>query len=180
MKTVFVWFFVMFLCFPTEAQDILIDRASRISFFSEAPLEDISAVTQKATSALDTNTREIAFKVPIKSFEFRKQLMQEHFNENYMESAKFPYATFGGRIKEPLDWSQDGTYRVTVSGNLEIHGVKKFYTTDATIEVKGGLIAAHAKFNVKVADHGIKIPRIVVKNIAEIVDVEITSTYQKQ
>lgn len=180
MNTGFVWFFAMVLCFPAEAQDILIDRASQISFFSEAPVENISAVTQKVTSALDTRTREIAFKVPIKSFEFKKQLMQEHFNENYLESGKFPYATFGGQINEPLEWDRDGRYRVTVAGNLEIHGVKKFYTTDATIEITDGLIAAHAKFNVKVADHDIKIPRIVIKNIAEIVEVEITSTYRKQ
>jgi len=180
MNTGFVWFFVMFLCFHAEAQDILIDRASQISFFSEAPVENISATTQKATSALDTKTSEIAVKVPIKSFEFKKQLMQEHFNENYMESEKFPYATFSGKINGPLEWDRDGRYRVTVAGNLEIHGVKKLYTTDATIEVKGGIITAHAKFNVKVADHDIKIPRIVIKNIAEVVEVEITSTYQKK
>src|SRR5690606_16173653 len=157
---------VMFLCFRAEAQDILIDKAGQISFFSEAPLEDISATTRKATSALDTNSNEIAFKVPIKSFEFNKRLMQEHFNENYMESDKFPYATFRGKINEPIDWDRDGVYRVAVAGSLEIHGVKKLYTTGAVLEVKGRIITAHAKFNVSVADHGIKIPRIVIKNIA--------------
>ena len=180
MKGFYVWFFVMFLCFHVEAQDLLIDKASRISFFSEAPLENISAITQQATSALDTTGNEIAFKVSIKSFEFKKPLMQEHFNENYLESDKFPHATFGGKIDEPINWGRDGTYRVTVAGNLEIHGVKKFYTTGATVEVKGGVITAHAKFNVSLADHGVKIPRIVIKNIAEVVAVEVSSTYRKQ
>src|SRR5690606_27320278 len=121
------------------------------SFFSAAPLENISAVTQRAASALDTKSREIAFKVPIKSFEFKKQLMQEHFNENYMESDKFPYATFSGKISERIDWSTDGTYPVTVAGTLEIHGVKKPYTTKATVEVNGMSVAATAKFKVRVA-----------------------------
>lgn len=180
MNVFYVWFFVMFLCFRAEAQDLLIDKASRISFFSEAPLENISAVTRKAASALDTTGNEIAFKVSIKTFEFEKQLMQEHFNENYMESDKFPHATFGGKINEPVNWNRDGTYRVTVAGNLEIHGVKKSYTTGATVEVKGGLITTHAKFNVNLVDHEIKIPRIVIKNIAEVVEVEVSSTYRKQ
>lgn len=180
MNKLAVWFFVMFLCFRSEAQDILIDKESRISFFSKAPLENISAVTQKASSALDTKRCEIAFKVPVKSFEFKKQLMQEHFNENYLESDRFPYATFSGKIKEGVAWDRDGTYPVTAVGNLEIHGVKKIYTTEAIIEVKGALITASAKFRVKVADHDIKIPRVVIKNIAEVVDVTVSSTYRKQ
>src|SRR5690554_1621545 len=93
-----VWFFAMVLCLRLEAQHLLTDRASRISFFSEAPLENISAVTEKAVSALDTSSREVAFKVAIKTFVFRKQLMQEHFNENYMESDRFSHATFKGKI----------------------------------------------------------------------------------
>jgi len=180
MKKGFVWFFVMSLCFHVEAQGLLVDKASRISFFSAAPLEDISAVTQKAASALDTGNNEIAFKVPITSFEFKKKLMQEHFNENYLESGKYPHATFGGKINEPIDWNRDGAYQVTVGGNLEIHGVKKFYTTSATIEVKGGVITAQTTFNVKVADHDVDIPRIVIRNIAEVVEVRVSSTYRKQ
>lgn len=179
MNKLAIVFSILVLCFRVEAQDILVDRESRVSFFSEAPLEDISAVTQRAVSALNIASREIAFKVPIKSFEFRKRLMQEHFNENYLESDRFPYATFGGKINGPVDWGRDGTYPVTVTGNLEIHGIKRVYTTGATIEVEGGQIAAAAKFKVKVADHDIEIPRIVIKNIAEVVEVEVSTTYRK-
>lgn len=172
-------FSILVLCFRVEAQDILVDRESRVSFFSEAPLENISAVTQRAVSALNIASREIAFKVPIKSFDFRKRLMQEHFNENYMESDRFPYATFGGKINGSVDWSRDGAYPVTVTGNLEIHGIKKVYTTGATINVEGGQITAATKFKVKVADHDIEIPRIVIKNIAEVVEVEVLAVYRK-
>ncbi|SEK18294.1 YceI-like domain-containing protein [Parapedobacter koreensis] len=170
----------MILCFHAEAQDIWVDRGSHISFFSAAPLEDIAAATEHASSALHTKTNEIAFKVPIKSFVFNKRLMQEHFNENYLESDKFPYATFGGKITEPIDWSSDGSYPVTVMGFLEIHGVKKPYAVKTTVEIKGTTVTAHAKFDVKLADHDIKIPRVVIKNIAEVVAVDVSSTYQKQ
>ncbi|MFC3198907.1 YceI family protein [Parapedobacter deserti] len=180
MINVLVWLFVTILSLPAEAQGILIDKESRISFFSEAPLENISAETKKAASALDMDKYEIAFKVPIKSFVFKKRLMQEHFNENYMESDKFPYATFSGKINEPLDWQRNGAYQVTVSGNLEIHGVKKLYTTTATIEVSETMVGTTAKFRVRVVDHNIKIPRVVIKNIAEVVEVDVSATYRKQ
>lgn len=179
MNKVAVLFFVCFLCRQVAAQDILIDKESRISFFSEAPLENIEASTSQAASALGLATYEVAFKVPIASFTFRKQLMQEHFNENYLESDKYPHATFGGKIEERVDWQVNGTHRVTVVGNLEIHGVRKRYSMDVVFEVADTVIHAHAKFNVKLADHHIKIPRMVIKNIAEEVTVEVSATYAK-
>src|SRR5690606_19846571 len=106
---------------------------------------NISAVTEQAASVLDTAGSEIAFRVPITSFEFRKQLMREHFNENYLESNKFPYATFGGKINGHINWNSDGTYPVTVSGNLEIHGIRKLYTIEATVTVKGTSVTAEAQ-----------------------------------
>lgn len=179
MIKVYVWFFAMVLFLRVEAQGLLIDKASRISFFSEAPLENIAAVTEKAASALDTGRHEMAFKVAIRTFEFKKQLMRDHFNENYMESDRFPHATFTGKINEPIDWDRDGTYSVTVEGTLDIHGVEKRYATAATITVKATTVTATAKFNVRVADHDVKIPRIVIKNIAEVVEVEVSATYNK-
>lgn len=174
-----VWFFAMVLCLRVEAQHLLIDKASRISFFSEAPLENISAITEKAASAIDTSSGEVAYKVAIKTFAFKKQLMQEHFNENYMESDRFPHATFTGKISEVINWGQDGIYPVSVTGILAIHGVRKRYTTTATVTVKGESVTATAKFKVRVADHRIKIPRIVIKNIAEVVEVDVFATYRK-
>ena len=178
LNILYTSFLFTMLSFRVEAQDVLVDRQGHITFFSSAILEDITATTNSVSSALNIQTNEIAFKVGIKSFEFRKRLMQEHFNENYMESDKYPHATFAGKINEEVDWGTNGVHEVTASGNLDIHGVRKFYTTKATIEVKNGTIAARTKFNVKLEDHNIKIPRVVVKNIAEVVEVTVSSTYQ--
>ena len=105
--------------------------------------------------------------------------MQEHFNENYMESDRFRYATFSGKIRERVDWERDGRYPVTVVGTLDIHGVAKPYTVPATVTVNGSSVTAKANFNIRVADHGVKIPRIVIKNIAEVVEVDVLATFPK-
>lgn len=178
MNKFYGWLFLTILCLNTKAQDVLVDKQSRISFFSSAVLEDIKANSNRASSALNIKTNEIAFKIAIKSFEFKKKLMQEHFNENYMESDKYPYATFVGKITNAVDLKRVGKYQVMVTGNLEIHGVKKSYTTRVNIDVKRDRIIAQSTFNVKLADHKIKIPRVVIKNIAEEVEVKVASTYQ--
>ncbi|RMF02974.1 MAG: YceI family protein, partial [Bacteroidetes bacterium] len=100
--------------------------------------------------------------------------MQEHFNENYMESSTYPKATFKGKIDEstPVDWGRDGQYEVSVSGDLTIHGVTKPVTVTGTMEVKDGQILAQSTFVVAVADYGIEIPAVVADNIAK--EVEIT------
>ena len=180
MKTCYLSFFLIILCHPLMAQDILVDRQSRISFFSSALLEDITASSSRASSALNIVTNEVAFKVPIKSFEFKRRLMQQHFNENYMESDKYPYATFTGKIINMIDLNQVGRHRVTVTGDLEIHGIKQRYTSQVELEVKGDRITAQTTFNVKLADHQIKIPRVVMRNIAEVVEVNVSATYQSK
>jgi polyisoprenoid-binding protein YceI len=149
-----------------------------ISFFSEAPIEDIKSESRKGVSALDVTSRSIYFKVAIRSFEFEKSLMQEHFNENYLESDKYPYAEFNGNIKEPIDLSKDGTFQVTVQGDLNIHHVTRNYTVKGEIKVEEGKITVHAAFPVKVADHQIRIPRILIKNIAEVVEVTVLASYR--
>jgi polyisoprenoid-binding protein YceI len=157
---------------------IVVSRNANLSFFSEAPIENISAVSNTGESALNLETKSIYFKVAIRTFEFKKSLMQEHFNENYMESIKFPYAEFNGKIKEQIDLTKDGIYPVTVQGDLKIHGVTKNYLVKAELNVKGGEITANSTFPVKLADHEIKIPRLVIKNIAEVVQVTVSALYQ--
>lgn len=175
------WFFVLIgLCLRAEAQAVLVDRAGRISFFSEAPLENISAVTEAAASAVDTAKREIAFKVPIGTFSFEKKLMQEHFNENYLETDRYPHATFTGRFTGTVDWSRDGSYLVTVTGTLDLHGVRRPYSVPATFTIADRVIRATAAFRIRLADHQIKVPRIVIRNIAEEVDVQVSATYPLQ
>ncbi len=161
-----------------RSQDVQSCRNVSLSFFSSAPLEDIEAKTSQGVSAINLKTKAVYFKVPINTFQFRKKLMQEHFNENYLESNKYPHAEFKGKITDDVDLTKDGSYPVNVEGTLNIHGVEKSYKMNGTITVAGGKLSVTSKFKVRVADHKIKIPSLVVKNIAEVVDVTVAADYQ--
>lgn len=163
--------------FRLSAQDIYTSRNAELYFFSSAPLENIEARSTMGVSALNIQTKAIYFKVDMTTFQFRKKLMQEHFNENYLESDKYPYAEFKGKILEQIDLTKEGTYPVTVEGKLTIHGVEKAYREKATLVVKEGRIYATSNFKVRVADHNIKIPTLVIQKIAEVVDVKVTAIY---
>ena len=156
-------------------------RDGKISFFSDAALEKIEAHNSKATSVLDASSGKLEFAVLIKAFQFEKALMQEHFNENYMESSKYPKAKFKGQIDnmDALKLDKDGSYTVQVSGDMTIHGVSNKLSTPATITVKGGHIQAVTSFDVIVADYNIEIPSVVRDNIAKIVKVDVDVQYQK-
>lgn len=120
----------------------------------------------------------MAFKVPIQSFTFRNGLMQEHFNENYMESDKYPHATFKGKIVEDVDLSRDGTYKVSASGILSVHGVSKARTITGVIVVKNGQMMLNASFVVPVADHKIDIPDNKLLNISQDINVKLEAAYE--
>ncbi len=142
-------------------------------FFSSTILEDIEATSQEVEGLMDLENKEFYFEVRIKSFEFEKALMQEHFNENYMESDKYPIGNFSGKFVEDFDLTADSTYRSTLIGVLDIHGEKMDRVIDLIIEVVDGVITLHSDFRVELKDHKIKIPRIVFKNIAEVIDVSV-------
>jgi polyisoprenoid-binding protein YceI len=161
-----------------QAQQLFTATTSEITFFSDAPLEDIEAVNKASQSLLNTSTREIAVKVPIKSFVFPKSLMQEHFNENYLESEKFPYAMFKGKINEAIDFAKAGTYDVTATGKLAIHGVERDQTLKGKLTVMPGKMNLNATFEVLLADHKIKIPEVVFMKIAEKIAVSCQFAYQ--
>jgi polyisoprenoid-binding protein YceI len=147
------------------------------SFFSKAPLENIAASTKTVNSLLNTQNGKITFIIPITSFKFEKALMQEHFNEKYMESDKFPNATFDGKVNETIDYTKDGTHEVSVTGKLTIHGVEQERTIKGTITVKGGQITINSDFTVAVKDHKITIPQLLFENIAETIAVKVMATY---
>ncbi len=152
--------------------------ATAISFFSKAPLEDIDAVNKKATVILRTTTNDIQFGVTMLNFKFPKPLMEEHFNENYVESAKYPICTFKGKINEVIDYKKDGEYKVTVKGMLDLHGVTKEIEIPGTLTVKGNQIIINAVFKIKVTDYKIKVPSMYVQNIAEEVEVKVNATLE--
>lgn len=178
MKTLILLFYSSLLALSASAQNIYISKSTSASFFSSTIAEDIEGKSTTGNSVLDIQSKNIIFKVSNTSFQFQKKLMQEHFNENYMESAQYPFSIFKGKIKEDIDLSKDGTYNVTVAGILSIHGVDKSYETKAVIVVDKGTISAKTVFKVKIEDHQIKVPSIVFKNIAEFVEVRISAVYQ--
>lgn len=151
------------------------NKSNTISFYSKAPLEDIQAINKDASSIIDISTRNVAFKVPIKSFKFENGLMQEHFNENYMHSDKFPEGTFSGKIIDYIDLKKDGEHEVTVSGKLTIHGVTQNRTIKGKIKIENKKAIIDCKFDVFLKDHNIEIPKMVVQKIAEKIEVTIHS-----
>lgn len=155
-------------------------RSANISFYSDTPVEKIEAINHQATSVIDFEKKEMVFSVLMKSFEFEKALMQEHFNEKYVESDKFPKAQFKGSFtsEKAIDLSKDGEYIVTVKGTMSLHGVDKPVETMGTFTVKGGKLSGKAEFNLKLADYGIVIPGVVKDNIAEVVKVTVDAQYE--
>jgi hypothetical protein len=167
------------LAFYQAGGDTYICKTASVSLYSKAPIEDIEAKTGSGASVYNSATGDIAFSVSIKSFKFDKSLMQEHFNENYMESDKYPNAVFKGKIQEHPDLSKDGTYSVNATGDLDVHGVKQARTIPGTLTVKGGTVSLSTEFMVKCADHKIKIPTLVFHNIAETIKIQVAATYSK-
>lgn len=163
-----------------QAQSVFVSRQATVSFYSSAPIEDIEAKTDQAVSAINPQTGAVFFKVPIRSFQFDKELMQSHFNSDYLESDKYPYAEFTGQLTPVPPAGKDGTYPVTVTGKLTIHGVTRDYSTPGTVVVKDGRLSAQASFKVRLADHQIKVPTLLTRNIAEVVDVSVQAAYQAQ
>lgn len=149
-----------------------------ISFFSNAPLEDISAKNIRIISMLNTESRELVVRVPVNQFEFPNKLMQKHFNENYLESEKYPYATFKGKISEGVDFDKPGTYEVNAVGILNIHGVDQKRTLTGKITVGTETVRLDTKFIVALEDHKIDIPKLVFNKIAEKIAVTAIFNYQ--
>lgn len=151
----------------------------KLSLYSSTPLEDIRAATDQCTGLIIRESREIAFQVAIKSFEFDRKLMQEHFNENYMESDRYPYAKFKGVLDQQVDWTKDGVYNVTVTGILTVHGVDKKRTVPGKISISNGQAEVSTEFKVACVDHGIKIPKLVFTKIAEQINIKVTGKFNQ-
>lgn len=181
MKKIIVSLLVLTgMAFTTLSGQKYFTREGKVSFYSDAPLEKIEAVNHAATSVLDTETGKVEFAMLIKAFQFKKELMQEHFNENYMESSVYPKAIFKGKIEqvEAVNFFSDGEYPVVVKGKLTIRGITKEVEANGKIVVKEGAISGTAFFDVAVADYEIEVPRIVRGKIAKIVRVSVAVDYQ--
>jgi hypothetical protein len=153
-------------------QDIFIARNGEVSFFSETPLENISALNKNGTALLNIKTGDVAIKMQTAQFVFPNKLMEEHFNENYMESEKYPTATFTGKVVETIDFSKEGIYAVSAKGILLMHGVKKERTLAGKLTVTKMGILLICDFNVPLTDHKIEVPKLVFEKIAEVIAVK--------
>jgi polyisoprenoid-binding protein YceI len=162
------------------AQNKYITRTGTISFFSSTGAENIDATNSETFSLVDITKGEVAFQVLITGFKFKKALMEEHFNENYMESTRFPKAVFQGTITDlnKINLKNNGSYPVSVTGNLTMHGVTNKVTIPATITIQAGKISATSKFDVSLADYKIKVPSVVSKQVAESVAVSVNCAYE--
>lgn len=179
MKKVIVFAIFLGVSFASQAQKYF-TKTANVSFNASSSVEAIEGTTRSASSVIDATTGNMEFAVLVKSFIFAQALMQEHFNENYMESSKFPKATFKGKIDniKEINFAKDGTYKAKISGNLEMHGVSKPITTIADIKVSGGKIKAGATFTITVADYNIAIPAAVKDKIAKTAKITISTDYQ--
>ena len=163
------------------AQDRYFTKTGKIDFFSRAALEDIEAKNKTVTAVLDSRTGAFQFAVQMKGFEFEKQLMQQHFNENYVESDKFPKAEFKGSIvnNSEINYAKEGTYTAKVKGKMTIHGVTKEVETTGTIKVDGENLKAESAFNLLLSDYDIKIPAVVKDKISNSIKVTVDTKLEK-
>lgn len=157
------------------AQGKFYTKTGKISFYSKAPLEEIEGKNKTVTAVLDSKSGALQFAVQMKGFEFEKQLMQQHFNENYVESNKYPNAEFKGAItnNSDINYSKDGTYTAKVKGKLTIHGVTKDVESTGTLKINGGKIDANSVFNVLISDYNIKIPAIVKDKVSNTIKITV-------
>ncbi len=155
---------------------------AKITFFSHTTVEDIKAVNNAVVLAFDQDAGDISAKVTIKSFLFKKKLMQEHFNENYLESDIYPYANYKGKILDinKINFAKDSIYKVKTKGKLTIHGVTKDISTYGTLQIAGATATIDAKFEVLLEDFNIKKPSVVAIKIADKIEVTIKGVCNKK
>ncbi|HRO45701.1 YceI family protein [Agriterribacter sp.] len=161
------------LVIPAASAQVYITRTGVIQFFSKTPMEDIKAENNQVYAAIDLSQKTMAFSMLMKSFLFRKELMQEHFNENYVESDRYPKSLFKGTFTGDVDLQKPQIYNIRVQGVITLHGVEKSISTPATLEVTADGLTGTARFNLLPQDFDITIPGIVRDKIARQIDVQV-------
>ena len=178
MKLLLIIFVFEFVSIHGYAQIYSSDNIS-VHFFAPAPITYIDALTNNAHGFIDTKKKEVKISMDMISFNFKKALMQQHFNEHYMETEKYPTASFKGNFKEELNLDRDGSYTINLEGKFNIHGVEKNKILPCTIIVKDGKAMINANFNLISKDYKIKLPQILYKPIAEEVNVSVNGLLNK-
>ena len=174
-------FFISFLLSSIFAKELYITRSGNIDFFSSTPIEDIKAINNQVSCVLDRNNGQFAFQIPIKAFAFKNALMQEHFNESYLESDIYPKAVFKGKVLgwNNIELSKD-SLEVFIEGDLTMHGETNQIKQSGLMWLSSGSIRGECIFDVKLVDYNVKVPKIVRENIAEIIKVRVRVELNKK
>jgi len=152
-------------------------HTTKVSFFSKAPISDIVGVDDVAASTIDLRTGDISLKAQITAFHFKRKFMERRFNRDVMESEKYPYAEFKGKIDQVQQLQEAGVHHLNIDGTINIHGVVKAYKTLAIFSVNANTIKTEAQFKIKSEDHHIKVPTFLSVKFAEELDVNISAVY---
>lgn len=179
-KIIIILIFLFIGLGTTTASDKYFTRSGHIYFLSKTDIIDIDAHNRQTASFLNTKNGDIVFAVIMKMFKFDLALAEEHFNENYVESEKYPKAKFKGRIEnfDKIDLNKNAVHNVTVSGKLTLHGKTKSLKAKGTIEIKDGTIIAKSKFTILLKDFGIGIPNLVKDKVSKEIVLEIDMLYK--
>ena len=174
-KNLFFIVVLFFISSLTHAQEKFYTKSGKVSLYSSTSMETIEAVNKSSVVLLDTKTGDIQFALLMKGFEFKKALMQDHFNSDYVESDKYPKSEFKGQItnNSEINYNKDGTYPAKVNGKLTIHNETKDIEATGTIAVKDGKLQVNSVFNILLADYKITVPRIVRSNIDENIKITV-------
>jgi polyisoprenoid-binding protein YceI len=182
-KVLFSLFFLGMSVSASFAQKYM-TRTGKIYFdaTSKTSPEKITAVNNEVASVLDAANGRVLFQALVKSFKFEKELMEEHFNENYMESDKFPKAGFEGAITNlnEINFTKDGTYNAKVKGKLQIHGETQDVEETGNVIVNGSSLTLKAKFTVKLADYKVSIPQLVADKVNKEAVISVESVLSKK
>jgi polyisoprenoid-binding protein YceI len=175
-------FAVLLLTGSLHAQDKYFTKTGRISFDATSPKspENIVGVNKAVTCVIDTKSGQLQFSLLMKGFEFERALMQEHFNENYVESNLYPKAEFKGAVADPslINFQKDGVYPVTVKGKLTMHGKSRELTTSGKLTVQHGKILLNAVFSEQLSDYGVTVPQIVSDKVSQTVKISVDCTLE--
>lgn len=157
-----------------EAKTFTTNKA-QVKFLSSTSEEDIEAVNNQGISQLNSSTGQLTFAVLIKGFHFENELMQNHFNDkDYMNSNQFPKSEFKGTIKNrsTVNFSKDGTYPVTATGSLTIHGMTQKITASGTLSIQKGVVNVKSVFKIRRADYG-----ITTNEVADMLEITVACKY---
>jgi hypothetical protein len=177
--------FICVICYFSasliKAQDKFFTRTGKIVFYSKAPIEDIKAENNQVSCIYETESNRVVANVLIKAFTFEKNLMQQHFNENYMESDKFPKASFKGKLNnaQNIDFKSNWKKNIEFEGDITIHGVTRKMNSSATINCENGIVTVNADFDILIKDFNIKVPSTLINNIAEKINIKINLKLDK-